>query len=71
LGTSLKDAWLEISARVIDETFYFTIRNSKNEENNSKPLKGEPGGIGVTNTKTRLALLYPGKHILTISNTPD
>jgi len=28
-----------------------------------------PGGIGINNTKARLALLYPARHILTITDT--
>lgn len=71
LGTSLKDAWLEMSTKVVGHTFHFKIRNSKNEENNGTMLDEYPGGIGVSNTKKRLALLYPGKHILEIMNTPD
>lgn len=71
LGTSLKDAWIEINTKVIGHTFHFNIRNSKNEDNNGTQLKDYAGGIGVSNTKKRLALLYPGKHILEIVNTPD
>ncbi|MCX2452848.1 sensor histidine kinase [Pedobacter sp. PLR] len=71
LGTSLKDAWIEITARVVGHTFHFNIRNSKNDENNGTQLKEYVGGIGVSNTKKRLALLYPGKHILEIVNTSD
>lgn len=71
LGTSLKDAWIEINTKVVGNTFHFNIRNSKNEENNGTPLKEYVGGIGISNTKKRLALLYPGKHILEIVNTSD
>jgi hypothetical protein len=31
---------------------------------------GEPSGLGISNTKTRLNLLYPGKHRLTITDNP-
>lgn len=71
LGTSLKDAWLIINIKVIDGIFYFNSKNSKNEENNGPQLNDYFGGIGVENTKKRLALLYPGKHVLEIVNTPD
>ncbi|WP_316840889.1 sensor histidine kinase [Pedobacter gandavensis] len=71
LGTSLKDAWIEIHSSVVGNTFHFNIRNSKNDENNGTQLKEYAGGIGVSNTKKRLALLYPGKHILEIVNTPN
>ena len=71
LGTSLKDAWLEMETKVVDGYFYFWLRNSKNEENNGPQLDEYSGGIGVANTKKRLALLYPERHILKIRNTPD
>jgi len=71
LGTTIKDAWIEINTKVIGHTFYFSIRNSKNEENNGKQISASVGGIGVSNTKKRLALLYPAKHILEIVNTAD
>lgn len=71
LGTSLKDAWLEINIGVLKGVFYCKIRNSKNDEYNGVPVSDYSGGIGVGNTKKRLALLYPGKHVLEIANTPD
>lgn len=39
----------------------FQVRNKKNIDN-----KDATGGIGLENVKRRLALLYPGKHQLTI-----
>ncbi|WP_254560407.1 sensor histidine kinase [Dyadobacter diqingensis] len=40
------------------------LRISSNEEESS-------GGIGIGNTRTRLELLYPAKHVLTIQDNPD
>lgn len=71
LGTSIKDAWLEISAKIIGHTFHFHVKNSKNEENNGAQIRIAAGGIGLSNTKKRLALLYPGRYILDIVNTAD
>lgn len=71
LGTSLKDAWLDINIKVEEGIFYFSSNNSKNEENNGPQLNDYFGGIGMANTKKRLALLYPGKYVLEIINTPD
>jgi LytS/YehU family sensor histidine kinase len=44
--------------------FVFTIENSKDMERTTEMH----GGIGLTNVKRRLELLYPGKHELEISN---
>jgi two-component system LytT family sensor kinase len=44
-------------------TMQFSVHNTT-EERNGAPA--EPGGIGLTNVKKRLALLYPAKHELTI-----
>ncbi len=48
--------------------FHFTIKNSKEviEKNTDRHA-----GIGLTNVKRRLALLYPDKHKLTIRNEMD
>jgi len=70
LGQSMQNPWLEINMRVVGSLFHFDIKNSKEEEmQNSNQLKEYFGGIGVANTKKRLAILYPGKHVLEIDNT--
>lgn len=71
LGTSLKDAWLEMDARVENGDFYFSLRNSKDEENNGQQIDEKRNGAGVANTMKRLAILYAGRHVLEIVNKPD
>ena len=56
-----------ISLKVNNDTLtLFT----ENHTVNPKPENKEPG-IGITNCRKRLELLYPGKHNLEISNTDD
>lgn len=71
LGTTLTAAWLEMDARVLDGSFYFSLKNSKNEEDNGVPIDEKTVGAGVANTMKRLAILYAGKHILKIIDTPQ
>lgn len=47
----------------------FTCRNSNFGRNEAQ--KGVHSGIGLENINKRLALLYPGRHQLTISETPE
>jgi two-component system, LytTR family, sensor kinase len=49
-------------------TLLFTVENSKDDQQQST----EPtGGIGLSNVKRRLELLYPGRHTLNIQNKTD
>lgn len=60
-----KPNFIHISMSVKDDTFYFTVENSRHASDAST----EPvGGIGLRNVKRRLELLYPGKHSLQITD---
>ncbi|MEJ0102279.1 MAG: GHKL domain-containing protein [Bacteroidota bacterium] len=56
---------------------YFGMRNDelRFQCTNSKPkmaiAKNKTGGLGLTNVKRTLELLYPGKHILDIQDKTD
>lgn len=57
---------VKISMNRSNGTFNFNIENS------TEPVKiSGQGGIGLTNVKRRLELLYPGRHILSISHTDE
>jgi LytS/YehU family sensor histidine kinase len=61
---STKEAFLKIDVSVNSGIFYFTIVNDKLCD-----IQGtEVGGIGHSNVRKRLALLYPEKHSLTIED---
>jgi sensor histidine kinase YesM len=45
--------------------------NMEVTNNKSQQAIHEHGGIGQANSRKRLELLYPGKHQLQITNSPD
>jgi Histidine kinase len=51
---------LTVTATTLD----FCLHNAKNEQQ-----KDQLGGIGLTNVRRRLALLYPTRHTLTVADT--
>jgi len=67
---SNEDAENRVSISLMREgnTFYFDCRNTR--ETNFAG-NGSHKGIGVDNAQRRLKLLYPGKHDLEITDSPD
>ncbi len=64
VAEAMSAAFVDITLIDEEEALYFLVRNSK-------PLQvsqAQEGGIGLENVKKRLALLYPGKHELTITD---
>ncbi|WDF56030.1 sensor histidine kinase [Mucilaginibacter sp. KACC 22063] len=60
----VKDSWIKINAWIDDtKAFCFEVTNLKPAAN----LRKSVGGIGVSNTRRRLDLLYPNRHTLEIS----
>ena len=57
---------LQIRIHVSDQLLDFEIQNGK-----AKGNKERAHGIGLQNIRNRLALSYPGKHELTIQDTPQ
>ncbi len=60
--------WIKIAIKTISNQLIFSIENSIPETALSKD-KGS--GVGLSNTKRRLALLYPGKHSLNIIDSEE
>ncbi len=67
-STTADHCWIHASMQMEDGRLVFEIANSKGEIPKNKE---GVGGIGLANTRKRLALLYPGKHDLKIVNEPD
>lgn len=60
---------IRIELDYVNSEFKFSISNDK--DNHSVTGLMENKGIGLANVKRRLALLYPDKHELEITNSPD
>ena len=60
-GGVLQKPEVHISLSVADYKLHFEVKN-KFEENMA--TKDKTSGIGLTNVKRRLELLYPNKHLL-------
>lgn len=59
-----KDSWIRIKASIDNESeFCFRISNLKPKNGSVKSI----GGIGFSNTKRRLNILYPQRHLLEIT----
>jgi two-component system LytT family sensor kinase len=69
-GTGLiEDAQIDIDLRAKNNVLQFLVRNKYNE--GSSEVKDKTSGIGLTNVKRRLNLLYGGNHSLLITKKDD
>jgi len=69
-GTGLiEDAQIDIDLRAKNNVLQFMVRNKYNEA--SSEVKDKTSGIGLTNVKRRLNLLYGGNHGLLITKKDD
>lgn len=67
-GTSgLERGWIHIDLKIEGNRIHFRIDNSKPK----LPQDTVSHGIGLTNVRSRLELLYPDKHTLTIKDAED
>ena len=60
----LTHPWVKLDIIIEDHLLDFRISNNKPEQKNDPAAKK---GIGLTNVKKRLQLLYPGTHSLHIT----
>lgn len=61
--------FLEIKIAILDNFFYFSIVNDKEEVKVN--YDGDIGGIGIENARRRLELLYPDRYQLTVDDGSD
>jgi sensor histidine kinase YesM len=61
----IEEASIEISLRAKNNLLQFTVRNKYDPA--SLEIKDKTSGIGMTNVKRRLNLLYGGNHSLLVT----
>lgn len=72
LDDANSQAWITISIAVSDEWLVIKIENSLPADfMQNKSIQNPYSGVGITNVKRRLELLYLNQHILTIKNEVD
>lgn len=63
------EAWVNIRIHVENDRLYYSVENSKGK--NALLDNGGKSGIGLSNVRRRLELVYPAKHTLKVEDTPD
>ena len=61
-----RDSFIHVKATVKGSSLYFECHNSKADKPNE-----ERGGVGLTNVKQRLNLIYGENYTLNIQDGPD
>ncbi len=68
-GISFREpSFIKIRLSIIDKVLYFDVSNSVYHKSDNDPEK-DKGGIGLTNVKQRLEVLYKDRHELIIRNS--
>jgi len=66
---SEQDSNIRINIKIIESELHFLVANNK--VNIQSDIKENNSGLGIKNTKHRLVLIYPSKHLLTIKETEN
>ena len=70
IGSLPKSKSISLTIKIYDNTFFFSIENSKGLISDSFKNTTK-GGIGIANVKKRLELLYPNSHKIKLINNDD
>ncbi len=68
LSSMTEQIVIDIDLKIVDNKLYFSCINNFSEQANTEKLSH---GIGLENVQTRLNLLYPNAHTLSIQSTKD
>ena len=65
--------WIDIRFKLEQDQVHFYCSNSKTDSSAYWPSVSDKNckGVGIKNTKSRLQLYYPGKHLLVIEDKKD
>jgi sensor histidine kinase YesM len=63
----LRNPWIKLFIHADNDVVHFLLINNKPHEE----IQSEKGGIGLTNVKKRLELLYPGNYMMKIESTTN
>jgi len=67
-STMLEQPWISLQVTLNEKQLHMKLLNGKTNEENKAIV---PSGIGIQNVQKRLALIYPGKHELSVTNEED
>jgi two-component system sensor histidine kinase AlgZ len=62
-------AWVNITIQIANHALRYVVENSKGK--NAMVDNGGKSGIGLSNVRRRLELMYPAKHSLKVEDTAD